>query len=162
MSASIASAAFRDALAQFASGVTIVTAQGASGPVGFTATGFTSVSLSPPLILVCINKTASAHDAVTSADHFGVNILDEKQTWVALQFARSGVDRFSGVPTRISDRAGVPLIDGALAHIECRNHARHIAGDHTILFGEVLSGAVGAGRPLLHFARQFGSLLPIT
>jgi flavin reductase (DIM6/NTAB) family NADH-FMN oxidoreductase RutF len=152
----VSSQAFREALAHFASGVTVVAARPPSGLVGFTATGFTSVSLSPPLILVCIDHVASAHDGVVGADHFGVSILDEGQSWIATQFARSGVDRFEGIPLAAPGPSGVPLIEGALARIECRRHARHVAGDHTILVGEVVGAAVSAGRPLLHFARVFG------
>src|SRR5580704_16604746 len=94
---SIPSAAFREALSHFASGVTIVTAGRALGPIGFTATGFTSVSLSPPLILVCVAKTASAYDGVVGAELFGVSVLGEGQRWIAERFATSGVDRFAGV-----------------------------------------------------------------
>jgi 3-hydroxy-9,10-secoandrosta-1,3,5(10)-triene-9,17-dione monooxygenase reductase component len=157
---SIPGAAFREALAHFASGVTIVAARRSTGPIGFTATGFTSVSLSPPLILVCVNKTASAYDGVVGAELFGVSVLGEDQRWIAEQFARSGVDRFAGVPVLEGPVAAAPLIGGALAHLECRPHARHDAGDHTLLLGHVLSAWTTAERPLrplLHFARRFGA-----
>jgi 3-hydroxy-9,10-secoandrosta-1,3,5(10)-triene-9,17-dione monooxygenase reductase component len=147
------SAAFREALARFASGVTIVTAGGETGPVGFTATGFTSVSLLPPLILVCVGKLASAHDGVVGAERFGVSILSEHQTAIAEQFARSGIDRFQNVPLR---GGRVPLIEGAVASLECRRYAHHDAGDHTLLLGEVLETWVQTGRPLLHYLRRFG------
>jgi flavin reductase (DIM6/NTAB) family NADH-FMN oxidoreductase RutF len=156
----IPGSAFREALAHFASGVTIVAARGVGGPVGFTATGFTSVSLAPPLILVCIGKTASAHEGVVGSDLFGVSVLGEDQRWIAEQFARSGVDRFAGVPSTLGPVAGAPLIAGALAHLECRPHARHDAGDHTLLIGQVLGASVIVGRPLLHFARRFGAFAP--
>ena len=158
---SIPSAAFREALSHFASGVTIVTALRPTGPTGLTATGFTSVSLSPPLILVCVAKTASAYDGIVGAELFGVSVLGEDQRWIAEQFARSGVDRFVGVQVLAGPAAAVPLIDGALAHIECRPHARHDAGDHTLLLGHVLSASVTPLRPLrplLHFARRFGAI----
>jgi flavin reductase ActVB len=161
MTEPMTSAAFREALSQFASGVTIVAANSASGLVGFTATGFTSVSLTPPLVLVCIDKDASAHGGVVTAEYFGVSILDEKQEWVALQFAQSGIDRFRGVQLRTSEAGRAPFIDGALAHLECRRHACLEAGDHTILVGEVLEGVVGVGRPLVHFARRFGSFVAV-
>ena len=153
------SSAFRDALARFASGVTVVTAARPDGLVGFTATGFTSVSLEPPLILVCAAKRASAHDAVVAAPEFGVSILSDRQRWIAEQFARSGVDRFRGVPLRI-DR--VALIEEAVAQLECRRHALHDAGDHTIVIGEVVATAVGQGRPLVHCARRFGAFVAET
>lgn len=156
----ISSESFKDTLAQFASGVTIVTTHGAHGYVGFTATGFTSVSLSPPLVLVCIARKASAHDAVVGSDHFGVSVLDEHRPWIATQFARSNVDRFADVPVSLQEPTGVPLIEGAIAHLQCRKHVRHDAGDHSILVGEVLAASVTSGNPLLHFARRFGHFVP--
>jgi flavin reductase (DIM6/NTAB) family NADH-FMN oxidoreductase RutF len=163
MTDSIPTAAFREALAHFASGVTIVAARRATGLVGFTATGFTSVSLSPPLILVCVNKTASAYDGVVGADVFTVSVLGEDQRWIAERFATTGVDRFEGVPVLAGPASGGPLIEGALAYLECLPHARHDAGDHTLLIGQVLSATTASGmvrRPLLHFARRFGAFAP--
>jgi flavin reductase (DIM6/NTAB) family NADH-FMN oxidoreductase RutF len=159
MLSAVSTHAFRQALAHFATGVTVVAARSPSGLVGFTATGFTSVSLVPPLILVCIDREASAHDGVVGAEHFGVSILDESQSWIASQFARSGVDRFEGVPLAAPGPTGAPIVDGALARIECRRHARHDAGDHSILLGEVIAASVASGRPLLHFARKFGAFV---
>jgi flavin reductase (DIM6/NTAB) family NADH-FMN oxidoreductase RutF len=147
-------ALFREALARFASGVTVVGAHGEAGVVGFTATGFTSVSLSPPLVLVCVGKRASVHDGVVGAESFGVSVLSDRQGELAEQFARSGVDRFRGVSLM---PARVPLVEGALVHLECRRYARHDdAGDHTILIGEVIHAAVATGHPLVHFTRRFG------
>lgn len=144
---------FRDALSRFASGVTVVAAQTAQGLVGFTATGFTSVSLEPPLVLICVGHHASAHDAIVEAERFGVSVLADDQEWIASQCARSRVDRFRGVALR---HERVPQIDGAIVQLGCRRHARHEAGDHTILVGEVLSCFLAPGRPLVHFARRFG------
>lgn len=157
----ISSAAFREALAHFASGVTVVTARGDAGAVGFTATGFTSVSLTPPLVLVCVGKRASVHDVVVGAARFGVSILSEGQRWIAEQFARSGQDRFAGVPLR---EDGAPLVADAVVQLECRPHARHDAGDHTILVGEVLAAHVAAATPLVHHFRRYGSFTadPVT
>ncbi len=160
MSESVTSAAFREALAHFASGVTIVAARRPLGPIGFTATGFTSVSLTPPLILVCVAKTASAYDGVVGAELFGVSVLGEDQRWLAERFATTGIDRFDGVSVVAGAVTSAPLIDGALAHLECRPHARHDAGDHTLLIGEVLRASTSLGRPLLHFARRFGAFAP--
>jgi flavin reductase (DIM6/NTAB) family NADH-FMN oxidoreductase RutF len=151
---SVTSAAFREALAHFASGVTVVTARVEAGAVGFTATGFTSVSLAPPLVLVCIGKRATVHDAVVGAARFGVSILAERQRWIAEQFARAGQDRFAGVPLR---HGGVPLVEGAVVQLECDHHARHDAGDHTILLGEVLAANISGDTPLVHHFRRYGS-----
>jgi flavin reductase (DIM6/NTAB) family NADH-FMN oxidoreductase RutF len=152
----VSAAAFREALAHFASGVTVITARASAGPVGFTASAFTSVSLAPPLVLVCVARGASAHDAVVAAEAFGVNVLSERQQWIAEQFARSGVDRFHRVPVRAGFIGGVPLVEGAIVHLECRHHTAHPAGDHTILVGGVASASVSVGRPLVHYARRFG------
>jgi flavin reductase (DIM6/NTAB) family NADH-FMN oxidoreductase RutF len=152
----VSSRVFRETLSHFASGVTVVAAQTANGLVGFTATGFTSVSLTPPLILVCVGRHCSAHDGIVGADLFGVSVLSDRQEWIAQQFARSGGDRFRNVVLRSIE---VPRIDGALAQLECRRYGLHEAGDHTIVIGEVLAGVVLAGRPLVHFARRFGSFV---
>ncbi|MGA3122430.1 MAG: flavin reductase family protein [Polyangiaceae bacterium] len=151
--------AFRDALARFASGVTIVAARHPSGLVGFTATAFSALSLSPPLVLACVGKKASAYDRIVTCEHVGVSILDERQAPIAAQFARSGIDRFAGIPLSIGTGYGVPLIEGSLAALECRRHALHDAGDHTIFVAEVLAASVSAGSPLLHFGRRFGAFV---
>jgi flavin reductase ActVB len=154
MSESVSGQAFRDALAQFASGVTIVATRQGEQLAGLTATAFSSVSLDPPLVLVCVAKTASAHDAVVSAERVGISVLAVEQGWVARQFARHGVDKFDGVP--LVPGQDVPLVDGALAHLECRRQARHDAGDHVILVAEVVAATAAAGKPLLHYARKLG------
>lgn len=157
MTHAVSGAAYREALAHFASGVTVVAAWSESGPVGFTATGFTSVSLSPPLILVSIGKDASAYDGVVGAPHFGVSILAESQADIAMQFATTGIDRFAGVVLEADAVPSSPLIAGSLARLECRRHAQHDAGNHTLLIGEVLGAWASPGRPLLHYNRRFGA-----
>jgi flavin reductase (DIM6/NTAB) family NADH-FMN oxidoreductase RutF len=146
---------FREALSRFASGVVIVTCYGAEGPVGFTVSAFSSVSLDPPLVLVCVARTASAYDAIVSAGSFGISILEAKQAWVASQFARQGVDRFAGIELRAD--AGVPLIEGAIAQLVCARHALHEAGDHTIVVGAVVDVRHSPGDALIHYAREFGA-----
>jgi hypothetical protein len=88
-----------------------------------------------------------------------VSILDEGQAWIARQFARSGANRFEGIPLEGAGVARAPLIAGALARIQCRGHDRYDGGDHTIVIGEVVEVSVGQGRPLVHFARQFGAFV---
>jgi flavin reductase (DIM6/NTAB) family NADH-FMN oxidoreductase RutF len=85
-----------------------------------------------------------------------VSILSERQRWIAQQFARSGIDRFRDVPIR---GRRVPLVEGAVVALECRHHASHEAGDHTILIGEVLETQLGEGRPLVHCTRRFGTFV---
>jgi flavin reductase ActVB len=145
---------FREALARFASGVTIVAARQGEQLAGLTATAFSSASLDPPLVLVCIARTASAYEAILGAEHVGISVLADDQGWIAKQFARSGVDKFEGV--QLVPGRGAPLVRGALAHLECRRHARHEAGDHTIFLGEVVAASVGGGRPLVHYERTLG------
>jgi flavin reductase (DIM6/NTAB) family NADH-FMN oxidoreductase RutF len=147
---------FREALSHFASGVTVIAVRTSTGLIGFTATGFTSVSLSPPLVLVCVGRHASVHEGIVGAERFGVSVLSDRQGWIAEQFACSGVDRFRNVVLRPGH---IPSIDGALVQLECRRYALHDAGDHTIVIGEVLAGSVATGRPLVHFARHFGSFV---
>jgi flavin reductase ActVB len=155
-------ATFREALAHFASGVTVVTARYDAGGVealaGFTATSFASVSLEPPIVLVCVNHIASARDGFLRAQTFGVNVLHEGQSRVAEQFSRRGIDRFAGI--ELLQSAGAPLVEGAVVQLECRHHARHEVGDHTVVFGEVLSCRVSPARPLLYYARRFAALGP--
>jgi flavin reductase (DIM6/NTAB) family NADH-FMN oxidoreductase RutF len=155
----ISKAGFREILARFASGVTVVAVSGRQGPVGFTATGFTSVSLVPPLILVCVDKVASVYDEIVKAEFFGVSILDATQTWVATRFAQSDIDRFEGVALQPAGESHVPLIAGALAHLECRRQSLQDIGDHTVVVGAVVGGFAGAGRPLVHHLRRFGAFV---
>jgi flavin reductase (DIM6/NTAB) family NADH-FMN oxidoreductase RutF len=156
MSQSVSGQSFREALAHFASGVTVVAAREGEQLAGLTATAFSSASLDPPLVLVCIARNASAHDAVLGADRVGISVLTEEQGWIAKQFARRGIDRFDGVS--LVPGRDAPLVRGALAHIECRRHARHEAGDHTVFVGEVVAASVAAGRPLVHYRRALGAL----
>jgi flavin reductase ActVB len=146
--------AFREALSRFASGVVVVAGHAPDGPVGFTVSAFSSVSVEPPLVLVCVAKTASAYTAITAVARYGISVLEASQSWIASQFARQGVDRFGGVALRAG--AGVPLVEGALAQLECERHAAHDAGDHTILIGAVVDVRHGQGEPLVHYARTFG------
>jgi flavin reductase (DIM6/NTAB) family NADH-FMN oxidoreductase RutF len=154
-------AAFREALARFASGVTVVTARGPQGaPVGFTATAFSSLSLDPPLILVCLSRSASTYPAFLEATHFAVNVLAAGQAAAALRFAARGTDRFAGATVEPGPATGLPLLPGAAVHLECRTYRRVEAGDHVILLGEVLRAARTDADPLVHFNRQFGGFAP--
>jgi flavin reductase (DIM6/NTAB) family NADH-FMN oxidoreductase RutF len=121
-----------------------------------TATAFSSVSLAPPLVLLCIQKKSTVHDPLTTAPVFGVSVLDESQRTIAEQCARPGLDRFKDVPMRAGAALGAPLVDGALVTLECRRFAAHDAGDHTILVGEVDGSTSRDGAPLLYGNRSFG------
>ena len=149
---------FRHLVGGFASGVTIVTTRGADGtPHGFTATSFSSVSLEPPLVLVCLDVKADCHLAFGEAEAMAINILGAGQRDVAMRFASRGSDKFAGIATEIGAHTGVPLIEGAIVQIECRMHTRTRAGDHTVLIGEVLAGRRVDHPPLLYHARAFGT-----
>jgi flavin reductase (DIM6/NTAB) family NADH-FMN oxidoreductase RutF len=147
----IDAATFRHALARFPSGVTVVTVRDAAGhDFGMTVSAFASVSLDPPLVLVCIGDDATIAGAVADAGHFAVSVLAENQEALAERFAETDADRFAG--TKVSRGvAGPALIEGAVAHLECAVVARHRGGDHTIVVGEVLAAtAIEDGRPLIY------------
>ena len=151
---------FRRALGQFAAGVTVVTTHDAQGrSLGLTVTAFASVSLEPPLVLVCVDHRSEAHVGFRHAGLFGISILAEGQEEVSRRFAVGGAAKFKGLELATGS-TGVPLIPGALAHLECRVSGTHVAGDHTIYVGEVLSVGVHPGRPLLYHDRDYRRLAP--
>ena len=128
---------FRDALAQFATGVTVIAAPAAGGRyVGFTANSFNSVSLAPPLVLWSLSRKASNLATFESAQRYAINVLARDQLDIALRFSRPHADRFDGVPFRLG-AAGAPLIEGCVAWFECVHHAQYPAGDHIVFVGEV-------------------------
>lgn len=127
----------RRTLGSFATGVTVVTTLDDTGrPRGMTANSFTSVSLDPPLILVCVAKAAPICAAFQSAAGFGVNILSESQRDLSQRFATPMSNRFAGLSWR-RGQVGAPLLDGSLAFLDCRMRERIEAGDHLILLGQV-------------------------
>lgn len=149
--------AFRQALAQFASGVTVVATLDAEGqPRGLTVSSFCSVSLDPPLVLVCVDERSEAHAGFEASRVFGVSVLAEDQEDVSRRFATLGADRASFEFTR--GASGAPLVPGALARIECRLRATHEGGDHRIYVGEVLALDSRPGRPLLYHASGYRRL----
>ena len=142
---------FRRAAAKFATGITIVTTRAIDGtPHGFTANSFTSVSLTPPVLLVCVDFRCSVLPHLQIASHFGINVLSENQRALSTRFAELPEGRFAGVDWSpgVTD---VPLISGTLARFECRRSQIVEIGDHAVVIGEVLTAEVFAGRPLLFF-----------
>ena len=149
---------FRRALGQFAAGVTVVTTRDGKGrPLGLTVTAFSSVSLEPPLVLICVDHRSETHAGFRQDGRFGVSILAEEQEALSRRFAGGGPAKFEGLELE-KGASGVPLIPGALAHLECRVMATHAAGDHTIYVGEVLSAQARPGRPLLYHDRDYRRL----
>jgi flavin reductase (DIM6/NTAB) family NADH-FMN oxidoreductase RutF len=153
---------FRRALSRFATGVTIVTVSRKSGePKGMTANAFTSVSLDPALILVCVDLRARTHNLLKAAPYFGVSVLDESQQAVAQFFAAQhpDPDKMHALGIRFHPEAKrVPYIEGCLAHLICRRVATRRAGDHTIFIGEVEHLAHREGRPLLFYSGRYHAL----
>lgn len=128
---------FRQALGMFATGVTIVTARAASGKlVGLTASSFNSVSLSPPLVLWSLARSAASLQVFSTGSHYAINVLATDQKTLAERFAARGVDRWQGVAHH-PGISGAPLLVGAAASFECFNRSRYHEGDHVIFVGEV-------------------------
>ncbi|MBS1886186.1 MAG: flavin reductase family protein [Actinobacteria bacterium] len=145
---------FRALMANWVTGVSLVTSQGADGPVGCTANALTSLSLDPPLLLVCFAHTARSLEAVRASRRFAVNVLSWDQRELSAKFASSGeqAEKFSGVVHRIED--GVPVIDGCVANLVCELDRELSVGDHAIAVGRPLSGSFDAEATPLGFFRS--------
>jgi len=151
-------AAFREAMSRFASGVTVVTTRDGNGrPHGLTVSAFCSLSASPPLVLVCIDRAARCHQAFAEAELFAVSVLRPRHQRLALRFASKETDKFGGGQFETDERGLLRLPD-ALASLTCRAEKHIPAGDHTILIGRVISATSGKGGPLLYFRRGFHRL----
>ncbi len=149
---------FRQLLGRFATGVTILTVVTPDRrTLGMTANSLASVSLHPPLISVCVDRTAEMHDAILRTARFVVNVLASPQEALARRFADKHEDRFDGIGYHLS-QDGLILLDSALAHIECERSAEYPGGDHTIVVGRVTGGATGDGRPLLYYRGGYAAL----
>lgn len=150
--------AFRASLSRFASGVTVLTTRTADGrDHGMTATAFSSLSLDPPLILVCIDRAASMAGPLETATHLAVHVLADDQESLSRRFAAKDGDRFAGLePHR--GAGDVPLLDGAIVRLQCRITDRHPGGDHVIVVAEVLAAEVHDHAPLLYFRGRYARL----
>jgi len=147
----------KQAMRVYPQGVTVVTTAGEKGPVGITVSSFTSVSLSPPLVLVSIAKGSALHDVLRSAKAYAVNFLADDQKSVSDRFAgrTGGEDRFAGIKYT-KGVTGSPIISGVRASIECKSWRAYEGGDHSILVGEVVSAkALNSKRPLVYYAQQY-------
>ena len=151
-------AEFRRALGHFASAVTVVTAKLKTGHLaGITVTAFSSLSLEPPRVLICIDRQARIHDHFAADGYFAVNILAEDQETVSRRFASSEPDPFCEVGYT-QGTSGAPLIHDAVAAIECKIVDLLPGGDHTIIVGEVEAAKIHEGKPLLYFRGGYASL----
>ncbi|WP_323037156.1 flavin reductase family protein [Pararhodobacter sp.] len=145
---------FRDALGAFATGVTVVTAQSARGPLGITANSFASLSLDPPLVLWSPARASRRFATFASAQYFAIHVMGAEQAELAGHFARQGHD--FDLPDVHMNAQGVPILQGCLAVFECRQEAVHEGGDHAIVVGRVLAAQHTPGAPLLFHGGRFG------
>lgn len=149
-------------MSRFPSGVTIVSTRDGEGrPHGMTVSAFASLSMEPPMVLVCIDAAATMSALLAQTSHFAVSILAQSQEELSRRFSDTAMElRFEGVATR-HGAGGAPLIEGAHAVVECRRVALHVAGDHHILIGEVTGGSLGdETQPLLYHRGSYGRLEP--
>ncbi|HYC93100.1 MAG TPA: flavin reductase family protein [Thermoanaerobaculia bacterium] len=151
-------ALFKLAMSHFASGVTVVTTEHDGTPYGMTVASFASLSLHPPLVLICIEKSVKTHDALAAAGKFGVSILAHEQAEVSGRFASKKIDdKFAGIDWSRGE-LGIPLIDHSICALECRLHSALPGGDHTIFVGEVVSARTSEGPPLVYFRSGYREL----
>jgi len=152
---------FRQAMASFPSGVTIVTTVDAAGTWwGFTATSFCSLSLRPPLVLVCLAVDAQCHPAFAAAESWVVHMVPPHYRDLALRFSTKGVDKFAQGEF-VANRHGNPVLTGACAVLECETFAHYDGGDHSILVGRVAESHVHDEEPAVYCRREFHTLSPL-
>ncbi|MFD1722133.1 flavin reductase family protein [Amnibacterium endophyticum] len=155
-------AAFRQVLAHFATGVVVITGTTPEGPAGLTCQSFSSLSLDPPLVLLSTARSSSTWPRIAATGRFAVNVLGADQRDVSARFAVSGGDKFAGQGFR-AGALGNPLLDGAIAHVECDLEAVHDGGDHHIVVGRVRAleaQGLDDAAPLLYFRSAYRALAP--
>lgn len=149
---------FRNALSRFASGVTVVVSKDAEERLhGITVSAFSSVSLSPPLVLICVEKTTGSHAALVETEHFTVNVLSSEQQDISQKFASWSLEKFDGVDMTMGE-LGLPMVNGCLANLECTMDQIIDAGDHSIFVGEVAHAHIFDGDPLIYFRSDYRGL----
>ncbi|MED1949020.1 flavin reductase family protein [Brevibacillus centrosporus] len=146
---------FRHVVGHFTSGVTIITTRQDETNWGITASAFSSVSLEPPMVLVCVNKNTGTCHAISKAKTFGVNILQEKQGELARKFAQPQTDKFQGTDFAYGE-LGVPLIEDVLAHFECYVVEEVTGGTHSVFLAEVRRAQAYEKAPLAYYRGKFG------
>ena len=151
---------FRQALSRFASGVSVVTTRGADGrPHGITVSSFCSVSLVPPQVLICIEKITASHPAFNECGAYVVNVLKRNQVDLSERFAAPALDKFGDIAFHPGIE-NIPVLDDALANIECRVTHALDGGDHTIFIGSVESVTYHDGEPLIYYQSDYRALMP--
>jgi flavin reductase (DIM6/NTAB) family NADH-FMN oxidoreductase RutF len=155
---SVSQSAFRAVLGRFASGVTVVTARDRRGrDIGMTVSAFASLSLDPPLVLMCIDHSASVYSSLSKAPHFIANILSEGQEAIARRFAEVSGNRFDGIGYERGQNGAAVLLE-VLGYIECKVVDRYEAGDHDIIVGSVELAQANEGKPLLYYRGGYAQL----
>jgi len=148
----------RNVMGNFATGVTIITTKDVNGkPFGLTANAFSSLSLDPPLLLICVDRKVDCYACFEDSKVFGVNFLSEDQDQLSTRFATKGIEKFADVSYKLGE-LGVALLDGAVAHIECKLVSAYEGGDHTIYVGEIQNAAIVGDHPLLFFRGKYYKL----
>lgn len=149
---------FRAALSRFASGVTVVTTRDADGRLhGITVSAFSSVSLDPPMVLICIDRNTASHNAFAETGLFAVNVLNANQSEISERFASPIDEKFEGVDFSLNQH-GLPVLTDSLANISCRVKEQIKGGDHTIFVGEIESSNVSENLPLVYFRGTYTSI----
>lgn len=148
---------FKDVMARFPTGVTVITTKFANKQFGLTANSFTSVSLDPPLILFCIAKFSGSYDAFMQTSSFAVNLLTQDQEQIAKHFASKILDKFENISYITSAKNNI-ILSNSLGYLELKKYATHDAGDHSIIIGEVINGKIDKNAiPLQYLDRNFSS-----
>ena len=150
-------ALFRQTMGQLVTGVTVITVRTAAGGLGMTASSVTSLSLAPPLLLVCVGREAMIHDPLLKSERFGISVLAAQQDGLARRFADRERQQLTESELQLSP-GGVPVLRDALARIECQHRGHFVAGDHSIVTGTVEWSEVGEGWPLCYFRGAYAEL----
>jgi len=148
---------FREVVGHFASGVTVITTAADGAPLGATASAFTSLSLEPPMVVVCLNRGSDTGQAILRSGRLAVNVLGEDHAELAIRFAKHGGDKFTGTSFRDAEH-GEPLLDDALACLVCRVADHVVAATHFVFLAEVEAATSRPGAPLTYFRGGFGRL----
>ena len=148
---------FRSVMSRFATGITVVTTALGNDRFGITVNAFCSVSLDPPLVLICIEKKSKVHDALIESGFFAANILSADQMDISSCFASNTGQRFEQFcgQTTLTAITGAPILQNTLGYVDCRIVAAHPGGDHTIIVGQVEAGDAVEGDPLLYFGSRY-------
>ncbi len=145
-------------MGHFATGVTVITTKDKAGtPIGLTANAFTSLSLNPPLVLICIDKTVQCYSCFEESKVFAVNLLSEEQEEISRRFATKGIEKFTGIKWHRGEN-GIALLDGAMGYVECKILRSYEGGDHTIYLGEIVNATASGDRPLIFFKGRYHRL----